>query len=62
MDAWRRYPRPEGGTFNKMFPAYNSSAGVKALEFLKQQVQAGIKPQSHLYETAFAKEKNSLLL
>jgi multiple sugar transport system substrate-binding protein len=28
------------------FPSFNSSAGVKALEFLKQQVDAGIKPQA----------------
>src|SRR5215204_37231 len=27
------------------FPSYNSSQGVKAMEFLKQQVDAGIKPQ-----------------
>jgi len=27
------------------FPAYNSSQGVRALEFLKEQVNAGIKPQ-----------------
>jgi multiple sugar transport system substrate-binding protein len=26
------------------FPAYNSSAGVKALGFIKQQIDAGIKP------------------
>ena len=26
------------------FPAYNSSAGVKALEFIKDQINAGIKP------------------
>jgi multiple sugar transport system substrate-binding protein len=28
------------------FPSFNSSEGVKALEFLKQQVDAGIKPQA----------------
>jgi len=28
------------------FPSFNSSAGVKALEFLKQQVDAGIMPQA----------------
>jgi multiple sugar transport system substrate-binding protein len=39
------------------FPAYNSTAGVRAMEFLKQQVQTGTNPQSHLFETAFAKEK-----
>lgn len=27
------------------FPAYNSSQGVRALEFLKEQVNAGIRPQ-----------------
>jgi multiple sugar transport system substrate-binding protein len=27
------------------FPSYNSSQGVKAMEFLKRQVDAGIKPQ-----------------
>lgn len=27
------------------FPAYNSSEGVKAMEFIKSQVDAGIKPQ-----------------
>jgi multiple sugar transport system substrate-binding protein len=31
------------------FPAYNSSEGVKALEFIKSQVDAGIKPQKEHY-------------
>jgi multiple sugar transport system substrate-binding protein len=31
------------------FPAYNSSEGVKALEFIKSQVDAGIKPQEQHY-------------
>jgi multiple sugar transport system substrate-binding protein len=31
---------------NYWFPAYNSSAGVRALEFLKEQVNVGIKPQT----------------
>ncbi len=34
---------PTKGTY--WFPAYNSSAGVKAMEFIKAQVNAGIKPQ-----------------
>ena len=34
---------PENGTY--WFPSYNSTEGVKALEFLKEQVNAGIKPQ-----------------
>ena len=38
---------PRGGHPTKdgyWFPSYNSSQGVRALEFLKQQVDAGIKP------------------
>jgi multiple sugar transport system substrate-binding protein len=31
------------------FPAYNSSEGVKAMEFIKSQVDAGIKPQKEHY-------------
>lgn len=30
---------------NYWFPTFNSSKGVRALEFLKEQVDAGIKPQ-----------------
>jgi multiple sugar transport system substrate-binding protein len=33
---------PTKGTY--WFPAYNSSAGVKALQFYKDQINAGIKP------------------
>lgn len=33
---------PTKGTY--WFPAYNSSAGVRALGFIKQQIDAGIKP------------------
>ena len=37
------------------FPSYNSSQGVRALEFLKQQVDAGIKPQKdHFWGAEFA--------
>src|SRR5215218_8163297 len=37
------------------FPSYNSSQGVKAMEFLKQQVDAGIKPQKeHSFGLEFA--------
>jgi multiple sugar transport system substrate-binding protein len=37
------------------FPSYNSSAGVRAMEFLKQQVDAGIKPQKeHSWGLEFA--------
>ena len=34
---------PTKGTY--WFPEYNSTAGVKALEFLKREVNLGIKPQ-----------------
>jgi multiple sugar transport system substrate-binding protein len=68
MDKWYPYLWMLGGDIllqknghptrgSYWFPAYNSTAGIRAMEFLKQQVQAGIKPQSHLFETAFAKEK-----
>jgi multiple sugar transport system substrate-binding protein len=37
------------------FPSYNSSEGVRAMEFLKQQVDAGIKPQKeHSWGLEFA--------
>src|SRR5215208_7051801 len=37
------------------FPSYNSSEGVRAMEFLKQQVDAGIKPQrDHSWGLEFA--------
>jgi multiple sugar transport system substrate-binding protein len=34
---------PTKGTY--WFPAYNSTEGVKAMEFIKAQIDAGIKPQ-----------------
>ena len=37
------------------FPSYNSSEGVQAMEFLKQQVDAGVKPQKeHSWGLEFA--------
>ncbi|MDQ3970924.1 MAG: extracellular solute-binding protein, partial [Thermoproteota archaeon] len=37
------------------FPSYNSSQGVEAMEFLKRQVDAGIKPQKeHSWGAEFA--------
>src|SRR5919106_983901 len=42
----------EGGYW---FPSYNSSEGVRAMEFLKRQVDAGIKPQKeHHWGDEFA--------
>ena len=39
----QRSGHPTKGTY--WFPAYNGTEGVKALEFIKRQVDAGIKPQ-----------------
>ena len=39
-------------------PSYNSTQGVKALEFIKDQVQAGVKPQTKFFDTAFAQNKS----
>ena len=44
------------------FPSYNSSAGVEAMEFLKRQIDAGIKPQERQFDTAFANRNFSVIL
>jgi multiple sugar transport system substrate-binding protein len=55
-DVWYPYLWMLGGEITELrsghptkgsywFPAYNSSEGVKAMEFIKAQVEAGIKPQ-----------------
>jgi multiple sugar transport system substrate-binding protein len=52
---------PTKGTY--WFPAYDSTAGIKALEFLKQQVDAGIKPQiNHFWGQEFADKKFAVML
>jgi multiple sugar transport system substrate-binding protein len=52
---------PENGTY--WFPSYNSTEGVKALEFLKEQVNAGIKPQiNHFWGQEFADKKFAVML
>ena len=52
---------PEKGTY--WFPAYNSTQGVKALEFLRDQVKAGIKPQiNHFWGKEFADKKFAVML
>ena len=44
-----RQGHPTKGVY--WFPSYNSSEGVRAMEFLKQQVDAGIEPQrDHSWE------------
>ena len=52
---------PTKGT--NWFPAYNSSAGVKAMEFIKAQIDAGIKPQKkHLFGDEFANRKFAVMI
>lgn len=52
---------PQKGTY--WFPAYNSTQGVQALEFLRDQVKAGIKPQiNHFWGKEFADKKFVVML
>jgi multiple sugar transport system substrate-binding protein len=52
---------PQKGTY--WFPAYNSTEGVQALEFLSDQVKAGIKPQiNHFWGKEFADKKFAVML
>jgi multiple sugar transport system substrate-binding protein len=44
------------------FPSYNSSEGLRAMEFLKRQVDAGIQPQNRQFERAFANRNFSVML
>ena len=44
------------------FPSYNSSEGVRAMEFLKQQVDAGVEPQESQLEKAFTNRNFSVML
>src|ERR687887_601774 len=45
------------------FPAYNSTEGVKAMEFIKQQVDAGIKPQKqHFWGIEFLDRKFAVMI
>ena len=59
-DLWYPYLWMLGGQILKMksghptkgsywFPAFNSTEGVRAMKFIKQQVDAGIKPQKNHY-------------
>ena len=48
---------------NYWYPTYNSDLGVKALQFLKDQVDAGIKPQiNHYWGQEFADKKFAVML
>jgi multiple sugar transport system substrate-binding protein len=55
-----RQGHPTKGVY--WFPSYNSSEGVRAMEFLKQQVDAGIKAQERQFERAFANRNFSVML
>jgi len=57
----RREGHPTKGVY--WFPSYNSSEGVGAMEFLKQQVGAGIEPQDRPYlDRAFVNRNFSVML
>ncbi len=52
---------PTKGTY--WFPGYNSSAGVKAMQFIKAQVDAGIKPQKqHFWGKEFVDRKFAVMI
>jgi len=44
------------------FPSYNSSQGVRALEFYKRLVDAGVKPVTIDFEKEFANKKYAVML
>jgi multiple sugar transport system substrate-binding protein len=44
------------------FPSYNSSEGLRALEFIKRQVDAGIEPQERQFDRAFVNRNFSVIL
>jgi multiple sugar transport system substrate-binding protein len=44
------------------FPSYNSSEGLRAMEFLKRQVDAGVEPQERQLEKAFTNKNFSVML
>jgi multiple sugar transport system substrate-binding protein len=50
---------PRTGSY--WFPAYNSSAGIKALEFIKEQVNSGIKPLNTNPDKLFINRKLAVL-
>jgi multiple sugar transport system substrate-binding protein len=44
------------------FPSYNSSEGIRALDFLKRQVDAGVEPQERQLEKAFVNRNFSVMI
>src|ERR687888_1588079 len=56
-----REGHPTKGSY--WFPAYNSSEGVKAMEFIKAQIDAGIKPQKkHFFGDEFTNRKFAVMI
>jgi multiple sugar transport system substrate-binding protein len=52
---------PTKGTY--WFPSYNSSTGVKAMQFIKAQIDAGIKPQKqHFWGKEFVDRKFAVMI
>ncbi len=48
---------------NYWYPIYNSDLGIKALHFLKDQVEAGIKPQiNHFWGQEFGDKKFAVMI
>jgi multiple sugar transport system substrate-binding protein len=73
VDMWYPYLWIQGGAIVESrpghptrdfywFPSYNSSEGVKALEFIKTQIDAGVRPQTELFDTAFAQNKSFAIM
>ena len=74
IDMWFPYLWMLGGEIIKQksghptkgvywFPAYNSSAGVKAMKFIKAQIDAGIKPQKkHFWGREFLDRKFAVMI
>jgi multiple sugar transport system substrate-binding protein len=44
------------------FPSFNSSEGIRALEFIKRQVDTGIEPQERQFDRAFVNRNFSVIL
>jgi multiple sugar transport system substrate-binding protein len=73
-DLWYPYLWELGGEIIKLknghptmgaywFPAYNESAGIKAMEFIKTQIDSGIKPQEkHFFGDEFANKEFAVMI
>jgi multiple sugar transport system substrate-binding protein len=74
LDLWYPYLWMLGGEILQLqeghptkgvywFPSFNSSEGIRAMEFLKRQVEAGIEPQGRPYlDRAFVNKNFSVML